>query len=227
MLTLTSRSSLSRSSAIRARTGATAWHGPHHSAQKSTITGFSLLITSSSQVCSVTAVAMNPFLPPVPRPLNATGVPGLPALQSPDGGVLAAARGSRPSRARARGPRTLGGRADVRAAPRAEPRQAPLEVHGRADHGQQPGRRPPRARPDAEGRLPALQGAAGLRPAVPERLRLPGAPRRGGGREVARLEFEARDRGVRPRRIRAPLPRAGRALRVGADRAVETARHVD
>src|ERR671918_484526 len=130
MLTLTSRSSVSRSSAIRSRTGATAWHGPHHSAQKSTITGFALLMTSSSQVCSVTAVAMNPFRPSVPRPLNARGLPGLPALQSLDGGLLAAARGARPSRARARDPRALGARGHLRAAARAEPRRADVQLHG-------------------------------------------------------------------------------------------------
>ena len=47
-----------RSSTIRSSTGATAWHGPHHSAQKSTITGLSLWRTSCSKLCSVTAVAM-------------------------------------------------------------------------------------------------------------------------------------------------------------------------
>ena len=36
---------------------------------------------------------------------------------------------------------------------------------------------------DAQGRLPALQGVARLRPAVPERLRLPGALGGGRGRE--------------------------------------------
>ena len=40
-------------------------------------------------------------------------------------------------------------------------------------------RRPHRLGPDAEGRLPALQGAARLRPALPERLRLPGPLDRG------------------------------------------------
>src|SRR6266567_4751643 len=58
MFTLTSLSSSGRSSAIRSRTGETAWHGPHHSAQKSTITGLSLWMTSCSKVVSVTALAM-------------------------------------------------------------------------------------------------------------------------------------------------------------------------
>src|SRR5262249_39164333 len=62
MFTLTSFSSSERSSAIRSRTGETAWHGPHHSAQKSTITGLSLAITSCSKVVSVTSLAMHsPF----------------------------------------------------------------------------------------------------------------------------------------------------------------------
>ncbi len=33
------------------------WHGPHHSAQKSTITGFSLPSTSVSNVVSVASIA--------------------------------------------------------------------------------------------------------------------------------------------------------------------------
>ena len=61
MLTLTSFSSSSRSAAMRSRTGATAWHGPHHSAQKSTSTGLSLLRTSSSKVAVVTSRAIASF----------------------------------------------------------------------------------------------------------------------------------------------------------------------
>src|SRR5436853_1452030 len=58
MLTFTSLSSPSRSATIRSSTGETAWHGPHHSAQKSTITGVSLWRTSCSKVPSVTSVAI-------------------------------------------------------------------------------------------------------------------------------------------------------------------------
>src|SRR2546429_418727 len=58
MFTLTSFSSPFRSSTIRSRMGETAWHGPHHSAQKSTRTGVSLSSTSWSKVDPVTAVAM-------------------------------------------------------------------------------------------------------------------------------------------------------------------------
>src|SRR5438874_6598537 len=62
MLTLTSLRSPLRSSTMRSSTGATAWHGPHHSAQKSTSTGVSLWSTSCSKLCSVTVVDMRPFL---------------------------------------------------------------------------------------------------------------------------------------------------------------------
>src|ERR1022692_234520 len=54
MLTLTSFRL--RSSAIFSSTGATAWHGPHHSAQKSTSTGSPLSSTSFSNVASVTSL---------------------------------------------------------------------------------------------------------------------------------------------------------------------------
>src|SRR3954454_10232906 len=60
MLTLTSFRFFS--SAIRSSTGATAWHGPHHSAQKSTSTGSPLWSTSLSNVSSVTSFAIQGFL---------------------------------------------------------------------------------------------------------------------------------------------------------------------
>src|SRR5947209_3591037 len=63
MFTLTSLSSSGRSSTMRSSTGETAWHGPHHSAQKSTITGLSLWRTSCSKVSVVTAVDIQlPFV---------------------------------------------------------------------------------------------------------------------------------------------------------------------
>src|SRR5215217_5979635 len=59
MLTLTSFRSCS--SAIRSRTGATAWHGPHHSAQKSTRTLPSDWRTSCSKVDVVAVVDIRSF----------------------------------------------------------------------------------------------------------------------------------------------------------------------
>src|ERR671916_2859646 len=59
MLTLTTRSSRCRSVAIWSRTGETMWHGPHHSAQKSTITGCSLPSTSLSKSLVVTEVVID------------------------------------------------------------------------------------------------------------------------------------------------------------------------
>ena len=73
-------------------------------------------------------------------------------------------------------------------------------------------------------RYQALRGHGS---ALPERLRLPGPLGRGRGREGARPELEARDRGVRARRVRRPLPRACRRVRRGDHRAVEAPRHVD
>src|SRR3954463_16307974 len=81
MLTLTSLRFFS--SAIFSSTGATAWQGPHHSAQKSTITGFSLLSTSCSKgwlvnfspnflsrrLSSLETLDAGPFFPPE-RPYN-------------------------------------------------------------------------------------------------------------------------------------------------------------
>src|SRR5438132_3983572 len=60
MFTFTSLRSPSRSSAIFSSTGETAWHGPHHSAQKSTRMGVCCgpSITSWSNVVSLTSVAI-------------------------------------------------------------------------------------------------------------------------------------------------------------------------
>src|SRR5919108_1151067 len=52
--------------------GATRRHGPHHSAQKSTITGRSLFRTSSSKVASVTSGTLDDM------PLRVLSGPGLP-----------------------------------------------------------------------------------------------------------------------------------------------------
>src|SRR3954447_8861888 len=156
MFTLTSLSF--RSSAMRSSTGETAWHGPHHSAQKSTSTGSSLSSTSFSNVESVTLVAIASFrfffacrsrVTRSPKVKNVALYTSLPDGQP---SLPAAADGPRPYGARGGGARALGAGGDVRPRARAEPRRAQVPVHGRADHGQQPGRRPPRPRPDAEGR---------------------------------------------------------------------------
>src|SRR5882724_10841477 len=52
------------SAAISSSTGPTILQGPHHSAQKSTSTGLSLVRTSSTNVTSVTVFVLVPTLPP-------------------------------------------------------------------------------------------------------------------------------------------------------------------
>ncbi len=119
-------------------------------------------------------------------------------------------------------------RGHVREAARAEQRRPDVLVHRRARHREQVlARRSHGLGANAEGRLPALQGAARLRPAVPERLRQPGALDRGRRRARARAQLEARDRGVRPRGVRAALPRRRRAVVGGADPRLDPARAVD
>ena len=111
---------------------------------------------------------------------------------------------------------------------RREERQRPaLVVHRRPDHGQQPDGRPPRLGPDLQGPLPALLRHAGLPPAVPERLRLPGALGRGRGREGAWLQRQARDRGVRAGQVLREVQGARRAVRRRHLEAVDPARPVD
>src|SRR5439155_3306540 len=228
MFTLTSFSSPFRSSTMRSSTGETAWHGPHHSAQKSTITGLSLWSTSSSKLCSVTAVAINSFL------TDSSVVPLCKRLESPgcsvhrieaDVPTLAAVPGS--PGPREGGSRVVGPGADLRAAEGAEPRRPEVQLHGRPDHGEQPDGRPSRVGPDPEGRLPALQGPTRVRPALPERLRLAGALGRGRRREVTRARLETRDRGVRARPVRRALQGTRRPLRRGDHRPDVAPRHVD
>ena len=80
---------------------------------------------------------------------------------------------------------------------------------------------------DTEGRLPALQGAARLPPALPERLRLPGPLDRSRRRAAARAQLEEGDRGVRPRRVRPPLPGGRRPVLARVDRGLDPTRPVD
>ena len=121
----------------------------------------------------------------------------------------------------------MGERAHVRDAPRPQSRRADVQLHRRPHHGQQRDGRPPRVGSHAEGHLAALRRNARLRPALPERVRLPGPLGRGRRREGARAELQARDRGVRPRALRARLPRPGGALLGPAHRALQAARAVD
>src|SRR5438270_6840321 len=64
MFTLATRILSPCSLAISSRTGATILHGPHHSAQKSTRTGFSLPRTSASKVESVTVLVAPAMVSP-------------------------------------------------------------------------------------------------------------------------------------------------------------------
>ena len=135
--------------------------------------------------------------------------------------MFAAAAGqARPPRARARDPRAAGSASGTFERLREQNRGGPtLQLRRRPGHGEQDARRPHGLGPHAQGRLPALQGAARLRPALPERLRLPGPLDRGRRRARARPQLEARDRGVRPRRVRAQVPRGGRLVGAASSRA--------
>ena len=121
----------------------------------------------------------------------------------------------------------MGGAGYLRAAARPQPRRPELQLLRRAGDGEQVARGSHRLGPHAEGRLPALQGPARLRSALPERLRLPGALDRGRGRARARAQLEEGDRGVRAGGVRAPLPRPRRQVVAGPDVGLEAAGHVD
>ena len=120
-------------------------------------------------------------------------------------------------------------RGNVREAARAEQRRADLLLHRRAGHGERAARRPHGLGADAEGRLPALQGAARLRPALPERLRLArGCWIEVGVEQRARLQLEARDRGVRARRSsRASAATSSSKSPAGSYRAARSGSAVD
>src|SRR6478672_633938 len=226
MLTFTTFRSCS--SAIRSRTGETAWHGPHHSAQKSTITLPPVLSTSVSNVSLVALVAIPSF------PLMSYSVPNVAAgAFVPDPGtvrthVYAPTGQARSPHARGGDPRALGAGGDLRAAPRAQSRRPDLVVRRRPRDGEQAGTGGAhRLGSHAQGRLPAVQGASRLRPALPERLRLPGPLDRGRRRAGARAELEAGDRGVRARGVREQVPRRRRPLLRCPDARLEAPRPVD
>src|SRR6185437_5688658 len=124
MLTLTSL--ILRSSAIRSSTGATAWQGPHHSAQKSTSTGSPDWRTSFSKVASVTSIAIQ-FLSIsqggrrwVTRTSKSKNVALYISLPDARASLSDPADGAGPSGPRAGHARALGPRADLPPPPRAE-----------------------------------------------------------------------------------------------------------
>ena len=126
--------------------------------------------------------------------------------------------GSRAHRGRDHG--AVGPRPGVRAPARAERGRPEVLLHRRPGHCQQGDGRSHRVGAHAQGRVPALSGAARPPPALPERVGLPGAVDRGRGGEVARPELQARDRGVRARALRcaaaarwSPGPRTNCAAR--------------
>ena len=122
----------------------------------------------------------------------------------------------------------VGGAWHVRPTAGAEQRRPDLELLRRPGDGEQDGARGPhRLGAHAQGRIPTLQGASGLPPALPERVRLPGPLDRGGRRARARSQLEARDRGVWACGVRETLPRRGRAVVQGADRGLHPARPMD
>jgi hypothetical protein len=121
----------------------------------------------------------------------------------------------------------VGGARNLPPAPGAESRRPSVQLLRRPGDRQQDPRCPHRLGPRAQGRLPAVQGPAGLRPAVSERLRLPGPLDRGRRGEVARPQLEAGDRGVRARQIRGQVSRGRRHLGGAAHPGVEAPRAVD
>src|SRR5579871_1534430 len=116
------------SSEIRSRTGATRWHGEHHSAQKSTITLPSAPSTSSSKVPTVASTAIPRPFSGLPHPTTPLRVALFP-LRRLESHVPSASAAAGLERARARGARALGAGADVRGPARAEPRRPALLLH--------------------------------------------------------------------------------------------------
>src|SRR4051794_30991091 len=156
MFTFTSFTSCS--SAMRSSSGETAWHGPHHSAQKSTITLPSAFSTSVSNVSVVAVVDIRSFRIRLTETATRAKGPLFPARYDRTH-VHAATGQTGSSRSGAGDPGRLGAGRDVPAVARAEPRWAEMVVRRRAGDGEQAGaRRPHRLGPHAQGRLPALQG---------------------------------------------------------------------
>ena len=231
MFTLTSL--MLRSSAIRWRMGSTAWHGPHHSAQKSTSTGSSACRTSVSKVVSVTSFAIVSFRcsirvePVLPSSKDGTPQPRLafpmrkpifqPLPDKPDHPGLEqemlARWDAEGTFAKLREQNSGGPSFSFFDGPVTANRFS-LGVHTAWG----------RTLKDVFQRYKALRGfdqryqngfdCQGLWIEV------------GVERELG-PQLEARDRGVRPRGVRAPLPRRRRPLVGGADARLEAARPVD
>src|SRR5262245_34778501 len=140
MFTLTSLSSSFLSSAIFSSTGATAWHGPHQTAQKSTRTGVSLWRTSWSKFASVTSNAIASSIPFIGGSETLRGersgrrncsVETDPRLAFRGAHLLTPPGQAGSRRARARAPRYVGARGNVREAARAERGGAALQLRRR------------------------------------------------------------------------------------------------
>ena len=134
---------------------------------------------------------------------------------------------ARPRGQRARDPRAVARAAHLRPPARPERGRAALELPRRPHHRQQPDGRPSRLGQDLQGRLPALPRHARRRPALAERLRLPGPVGRGQRGEGPRVHVQARHRGLRDRPVRDPVQAARPGLRGPPDGAVHPSRDVD
>ena len=122
----------------------------------------------------------------------------------------------------------VGRRGDSRKVPASERRLGQeILVHRRANHRKQPHGRASRLGAHLQGPVPALQDHEGLPAAVPERLRLPGAVGRGGGREGAWARLEARNRGLRHREVRGAVQGPRPQVRRRPDGAVSQAGLLD
>ena len=143
--------------------------------------------------------------------------------------VRAASGQTRPSRARARDPRALGARADLRAAPRAQPRRPAVVVRRRAGDREQTSLAVHtawgRTLKDVFQRYKALRG---FDQRYQNGFDCQGLWIEVGVERAARPELEARDRGVRARGVRArAAARSSSGSSASPDPRVDPARPVD
>jgi hypothetical protein len=113
------------------------------------------------------------------------------------------------------------------AASREEPGRPEVELRRRSRDREQGPSRPYRVGADPEGRVPALPCHARLRPALPERVRLPGPLDRGRRGTGARPELEEGDRVLWPGRVRPQVPGEGHLVGNRADQREQGSRAVD